>query len=321
MKKLDRFLKITAAICAVVFIMGLVGTGIGIHKIINGDLGAVGLDKETIDRLNEKNPITNTYKSSDVKNIYVEGSMSNVIIKENSESDSIVVDSTHSDDTKFNLENGVLSIKMNKSYLFSNSFKRNFNDIINVFNLVDSNRTITIEVPKDITFENVNVDVDYGDIKILSGNYKSLYINSDFGKTDVFVKEYTLIEEVKAESSFGDIELNNIDAVNFTAHNSKGRIKINMENEINKSLNKMDIENDLGNINLTMKNIDRNIDITNNMGNIDFISKNTLSKNVKVNMHGSLGSFNNDFKYDEKALDKNVDVNIDFDMGNINLYH
>lgn len=316
MRSFERVLKVTAMVAAVVLIIGLSGVFVGIGKVVDGDYGILGLEKDKIKSISKKDPITNTYNIEDVKNLSISGSLGELIIKENPDSKTIKVYTTHKDDTKMEIENGTLNIITSKE-----SIKKRFSGIAKFIGLNNYQRDITVEVPSGVKLENVNADLSFGDINISSINCKNLRIDSRFGEVNVDLREYTLIGSLVVDTSYGETEIKNLDALTMDISSSKGSTDIYLDNKVNSAMNKMDIKNSMGDIEIVMGNIDRNINISNNMGDVELVSKNHISKDVKVSIKESLGSGNNNFKYDDSKLNKSVEVNIDVDMGSVELSH
>lgn len=317
MKKLEKILKVVAIVCAIVLIMGTIGTGIGIYKLASGDLSSIGLNKETIDKISQKEPITETYKVSEVKNINIDSSIGSIIVKENTESSDIKVYSTHKNETEMSLSNGELKVNLAKN----NFITRRISNIIPFLGSADWDRNVTIWLPKDLSLENLKLSSNMGEVKVYSGGYKSLDVDSNLGAIEVNPNNKILIDKLKTDSSLGEINIRNLDALDIVSKNSSGSTSFEIDNEINIKTQKLYIQNDMGDVRVTMKNVDRDIDIKNNLGSVNFVSKEPLGKNIGVNINASLGSAVNNLTHSDKDLEKKVNMNINSDMGEVKLSH
>lgn len=311
MKKFEKILKIIAIISVAVLIMGSIGTALGIEKAYN-EFSNVTSSNDFFDKGKE---IVNSFNKDKVKSIKINADLLNVIIKEDSNNNEIKVTSSHEEYTKMELINGTLSLRLKDNRI------NKFIDIKKIFNTNKTNRQLVIYLPKDYTLGSIKSDIDVGSLEITGGSYKNLDVSTKIGEMKILNDKYTLIDNLKVENNLGDTEITNLDAANSEIENSMGSTRINIANEINPSIKKLEVDNKMGDVFVTLKNIDRNIEISSNMGSVTLISKNNLCKNVAVSIKSSIGEANNNFKHSDVNLGKTVNVNVESNMGSVNLTH
>lgn len=267
MIKTQRIIKYCAIVFALYLIFNIIfGILYGVMSIDNifssddnvGDLNNVDID------------ISNNVK-------YLDIDVSNVSIDiKNGESFKIETDNNKVDITS---NNDKIIIRENSSWLFSNE-----------------NKNVVIYIPKDLIFQNVNIENGAGKVSIEELNSKKLYL--DLGAGKVTINNINISLETEIDSGAGEFIINNGTLTNLDLDMGVGKVYIksliNGDSEIDAGVGETVLDL-IGTINNYKIRIDKGIGDTSINGNKISDSKYHGNGNNVIDIDGGIGKFTVNF--------------------------
>ena len=182
------------------------------------------------------------FETKDIKKIDINQDAGNIIFKQSTDDFiQVAIYGENKDEVKVDLKNSELEI----DYTHKNN--------VEIFNFIDKKSEIIIYVPSDF-LEEINIENNYGNIKIIDLENITVNINSDSG----------------------DIQLGKVKNANIK--NNYGNI------DVKEILNKCDIEADCGNIKIDKVKIQENSLIKANLGNITINNTNDIYIDAEVDL-------------------------------------
>lgn len=168
------------------------------------------------------------------------------------------------------------------------------------------NMTIAkIEIYLPSTYSNkIDIDNNYGDIKI--ENFKEMIasINEDYGDIEI-----DALKEAKITNNYGDIKINKID--NLDAKESSGDVII-------KNVNTIKVKNNYGDIKIT--NVEKSMDIEDDCGDIDVDSISLVENSKVINNYGDINiGKTNEIYINAKTSLGDTKINNNYKNSDINL--
>ncbi len=317
MKKLTKITLIIAAACT---LLGIIFVAIA---FVFGAATGFAIDSKGnyIDYGSEKvYELDKTIVEGDITNIELNSSYGDVILCD-SEDDNVYVEYYYNQvgDSSREPEYGV----DNGTFTFKDPRNTGSNFIINFsfFNSTkDSENYVKLYIPSSVTYENVNIDTDLGDVTCDDLNGKDVVINNNSG--DINCKNITC-ETITITDDLGDVELDNITADTIDVINNSGDI-----NCTNITSNELSIEDDLGNIYLDKVICEENISITNSSGDIDINNIESTDVSIEDDLgnitmigidisNGTITNSSGDITIEDGSVET---LNVKGDLGDIELY-
>ncbi len=227
--------------------------------------------------------IVDTNLEASISRVNINARNGNVYIKESANKDARIILYGNKDKTKYEIKDGVLTIKSEERGCFGICFNT-------------LSAKIELYLPNDYE-GNIEVNNNYGDIEIGKFNLANIKITADAG--DVFVDAGKTIQ---IDNNFGDVKLNKAEkailkddcgdidvgtVLDIKVKNSYGDITID---EI---LKRLEVEADCGDIEISDLSINENSTINNSLGDI----KINKTNEIKIDAKTSLGdtTVNNSF--------------------------
>lgn len=275
------------ALIIIFAVFALCLTGILVFAIRNGNNFnfTIGFSAKESDNLVEEktyNNIDQVYIESDAANIYIKERASNEIkvLIYSKTNKNIKAESTNNN---INITN---KVKKCKGICFNNEISK-------------------IEVYLPVSYNgNLNIDNNYGDIKV--GSFSNITLNINSGAGDTIVES---AKEAYLNSSYGDININTLE---------KGKIKLSAGDLKIDKVNKIEAQNDYGDINI--KRINEFLDINSDYGDVSLDDINLVSNsNIKLDFGDLNINRTNEIKIDAKTSLGDVKINNNYTNSNVSL--
>jgi DUF4097 and DUF4098 domain-containing protein YvlB len=222
--------------------------------------------------------VDGTYNYSNVRNIEIDHSIGNLIIK-TSDNDDIIVETTNvtNDFTIKQKDNGDLYIHDDQEFF-------------NVLGRINKNKKIVVYLPEDFVAEKFDIEAGAGNIQIENLKANKFVLVAGFGNVE---GDNIIADSCILESGVGNINLNNVNLTNVDIEGGVGNIKIYGE-----LYGKTIVDSGVGNIKLVLDGDlnDYNINAEKGIGTIkvngDSISQINSNKNASnvMDIKGGVGN-------------------------------
>lgn len=273
MKGGQRIIKYLALALAIFIIVSIVSAVLLSFNIFSDFLGLTKgrYTDELTNTINSSDRITKDFESSKIENIKIELAYSILTINEG---DSLKIE-TNSNKIESKQNGNSLKIKEREPNIFETS----------------EERKIIITLPKDITFNNIEIETGAGEIQIEKLTAKNL--NLEIGAGKVTIQDLQITQKAKIEGGAGKVEINAGKMANLDLDMGVGSFKLASElsgnNKINAGIGKLEL-------NLTDGIDDYTIRAEKGVGSIK-IGEKEISSNAeygtgktKIKIDGGIGS-------------------------------
>ncbi len=253
-----------------------------VSLIVIGSVGAIFTAKAYFSTTTETKEFS--FSGNKVQNIQVYADTAEIEFSESDSSDLVIQSlySSNRNQAEVTLDGNTLHIKSNK--------KSNLNI---GFSFSKGKNLIRIQVPKQ-TFGKINIESDLGDINLEALQTDSLAVSTETGSINV---RKTQTKKIDIKSELGSVK-------------------------ITRSTGDINIDNEMGNVEVVADSLEHNYNISNEMGSIHISTKKEPS-DLFISASSEMGSIR---MFDKKtgafrAGDQTKEMELKTEMGNITVKH